>query len=56
MVLDESKTEVRWQTEWFGAMTMSDVLKLMGKYTLAQFMAHDTFRNRYENGLPLGYA
>jgi len=54
MVLDEKKTEVRWQTEWFGKMTMSDVLKLMGKYTLAQFMAHDTFRKRYENGLPLG--
>jgi len=54
MVLDENKTEVRWQTEWFGCMTMSDVLKLMGKYTLAQFMAHDTFRKRYENGLPLG--
>ncbi len=54
MVLDESKTEVRWQTEWFGNMTMSDVLKLMGKFTLAQFMAHDTFRKRYENGLPLG--
>jgi len=54
LVLDKDKTEVRWQTEWFGNMTMSDVLKLMGKYTLAQFMAHDTFRKRYENGLPLG--
>jgi tyrosyl-tRNA synthetase len=53
-VLDKDKTEVRWQTEWFGGMTMADVLSLMGKYTLAQFMAHDTFRKRYENGLPLG--
>jgi tyrosyl-tRNA synthetase len=53
-VLDESKTEVRWQSEWFGGMGMMDVLKLMGKFTLAQFMAHDTFRNRYEQGLPLG--
>lgn len=53
-VLDKSKTEVRWQSEWFGPMGMSDVLKLMGKFTLAQFMAHDTFRNRYEQGLPLG--
>lgn len=53
-VLDESKTEVRWQSEWFGKMGMMDVLKLMGKFTLAQFMAHDTFRNRYEQGLPLG--
>ncbi|MCK4655338.1 MAG: tyrosine--tRNA ligase, partial [Candidatus Cloacimonetes bacterium] len=53
-VLDKSKTEVRWQSEWFEDMKMLDVMKLMGKYTLAQFMAHDTFRNRYEKGLPLG--
>jgi len=53
-VLDPAKTEVRYQTEWFGEMGMSDVLKLMGKFTLAQFLAHDTFRNRYEQGLPLG--
>jgi len=53
-VLDKDKTEVRWQTEWFGDMKMADVIKLMGKFTLAQFMAHDTFRKRYENGLSLG--
>ncbi len=53
-VLDKNKTEVRWQTEWFGDMKMSDVLQLMGKFTLAQFMAHDTFRKRYENGMSLG--
>ena len=53
-VLDRDKTEVRMQTEWFGDMKMADVLKLMGKFTLAQFMAHDTFRKRYENGQTLG--
>jgi tyrosyl-tRNA synthetase len=53
-VLDPSKTEVRKQSEWFGNMGMLDVIKLMGKFTLAQFLAHDTFRNRYEQGLPLG--
>ncbi len=53
-VLDKDKTEIRYQSEWFGNMTMSDVVKLMGKFTIAQFMAHDTFRKRYENGLPLG--
>ncbi len=53
-VLDKDKTEVRYQSEWFGGMTMADVIKLMGKFTLAQFLAHDTFRKRYENGLPLG--
>lgn len=53
-VLDKSKTEVRWQSEWFGKMGMADVLKLLSKFTLAQFLAHDTFRKRYENGLSLG--
>lgn len=53
MVLDPAKTEVRYQTEWFGKMQMADVLNLMSKFTLAQFMAHETFRSRYENGLPL---
>ncbi len=52
-ILDREKTEVRWQTEWFGGMTMIDVLKLLSKFTLAQFMAHDTFKRRYEAGLPL---
>lgn len=53
-VLDPAKTEVRYQTEWFGSMGMSEVIKLMGKFTLAQFLAHDTFRSRYEQGLALG--
>ena len=54
MVLDKEKTEVRWQSEWFSEMGMAEVLQLLGKFTLAQFMAHDTFRTRYEKGLALG--
>ncbi len=53
-ILKPEQTEVRYQSEWFGTMGMADVLKLLGKFTLAQFMAHDTFRNRYEQGLSLG--
>ncbi len=53
-VLKPEQTEVRYQSEWFEPMGMSDVLKLMGKFTLAQFMAHDTFRTRFEQGLALG--
>lgn len=53
-VLDKDKTEVRFQSEWFGDMTMVDVINLMGKFTLAQFLAHDTFRKRYESGQALG--
>jgi tyrosyl-tRNA synthetase len=53
-ILNPEQTEIRYQSEWFGGMGMADLLKLLGKFTLAQFMAHDTFRNRYEQGLSLG--
>ncbi|HNQ43869.1 MAG TPA: tyrosine--tRNA ligase, partial [Candidatus Cloacimonadota bacterium] len=53
-ILKPEQTEIHYQTEWFGNMGMSEVLKLMGKFTLAHFLAHDTFRNRYEQGLSLG--
>jgi len=52
-VLDEEKTEVKWQTSWFDDMTLAKVMKLMSRFTLAKFMEHDTFRRRYEEGLPL---
>lgn len=52
-VLDRDKTEIRWQSEWFSGMTLIDVIKLLSKFTLAQFMCHETFRTRYEKGLPL---
>jgi tyrosyl-tRNA synthetase len=51
--LDEKKLEVHYQTEWFGPMTLQDVIALQAKFTFAQMMAHDTFRRRYEQGLPL---
>jgi len=52
-VLDKKRTEVHWQSEWFGKMKVMDLIKLLGKFTVAQIMAHETFRMRYEKGLPL---
>ncbi len=52
-VLDKERTEVHWQSEWFGKMEVMDLIKLLGKFTVAQIMAHETFRMRYEKGLPL---
>lgn len=53
LVLDKQRTEVRYQSEWFEGMSLSDMLNLLSKFTLAQFLAHDTFRKRYEQGLAL---
>lgn len=53
-VLDKDKTEVRFQSEWFGPMQLSEFISILGKFTMAQIMAHDTFRRRYEEALPFG--
>lgn len=52
-VVDEQKTEVRWQSEWFGGFRLEDALNLAGRFTLAQMLAHETFRKRYEEGARL---
>ncbi len=52
-VVDRAQTEVRWQSEWFGTFDLERALDLAGRFTLAQMLAHETFRKRYESGAPL---
>lgn len=52
-VVDREKTEVRWQSEWYEGFGLSDVFKLTSRFTLAQMLAHETFRRRYEGGMPI---
>jgi tyrosyl-tRNA synthetase len=52
-IVDRSRTEVRWQSEWFGGFSFEHALDLAGRFTLAQMLAHETFRKRYDEGAPL---
>jgi tyrosyl-tRNA synthetase len=52
-VVDRDKTEVRWQSEWFGKFNLADVIKLTSKFTVAQFLARDDFRKRFEEQKPI---
>ncbi len=49
-VVDRQRTEVRWQSEWFGEFKLEQALDLAGRFTLGQMLSHDTFRKRYEEG------
>ncbi len=49
-VVDRDRTEIRWQSEWYGNFNLEQALNLAGRFTLAQMLAHDTFRKRYEDG------
>lgn len=46
-VLDRSKTELRFNSEWFGAMTAADMIKLAGQHTVARMLERDDFAKRY---------
>ena len=52
-VIDKKKTEVRWQSEWFGKFDLADVIALTSKFTIAQLMAREDFSNRYSAGRPI---
>ncbi len=49
-VVDKTRTEVRWQSEWFGKFTLTDVIQLTSKFTVAQLLARDDFSSRYNAG------
>ncbi len=52
-IVDKDKTEVKWQSEWYGNFNLSEVLKLAGKFTIAQFLQRDDFKKRYDANLPI---
>jgi tyrosyl-tRNA synthetase len=52
-IVDKDKTEVRWQSEWFGKFDLSDVIRLTSKFTVAQFLAREDFSKRYSDGRPI---
>lgn len=52
-VADKDKTEVRWQSDWFGKFNLEDVFHLAKTFTLADMMEHETFRKRWDAGQPL---
>jgi len=52
-IVNKEKTEVRWQSEWFGKFTLADVIRLTSKFTIAQFLAREDFSNRYNAGRPI---
>ena len=46
-VLDRDKTEVRFNSEWFGKMSAADMIKLAGQHTVARMLERDDFAKRY---------
>jgi len=46
-VLDRDRTEVRFNSEWFGRMGAADMIRLAGQHTVARMLERDDFAKRY---------
>ena len=52
-ILDPARTEVRFNSEWFGPMTFDKVIRLSAHVTVAQLLARDDFSKRYAANQPI---
>ena len=52
-IVDKEKTEVRWQSEWFGNFDLANVIELTSMFTVAQFLARDDFSKRFKEQKPI---
>ena len=52
-ILDPQRTEVAFNSTWFGAMSAADMIKLAAKHTVARMLERDDFGKRYRGGQPI---
>ena len=52
-VLDRERTELRFNSEWFGAMTAADMIRLAAKHTVARMLERDDFHKRHKSNQPI---
>ena len=52
-ILSDKNLEIRYNSEWLGKMTFSDVIKLASHYTVARILERDDFEKRYKNDEPI---
>ena len=52
-VVDESRAEVIYQSEWFGKFDLAKIIELTGRFTVAQFLQRADFAARFADQKPI---
>jgi len=52
-ILDPVKTEIRFNSEWLGALGSEGMVRLAAKYTLARMLERDDFKKRFTSQQPI---
>jgi len=53
-IVDRERTEIRRQSEWFDAFTLTTVVHLTAKFTVAQMLEREDFAQRFNSQKPVG--
>ena len=53
LVLDPSRTEIRYNSEWCDPLGARGMIQLASRYTVARMMERDDFTKRYKSGTPI---
>ncbi|MBQ5950036.1 tyrosine--tRNA ligase [Massilia sp. ST3] len=53
LVLDASRTEIRYNSEWCDPLGARGMIQLASRYTVARMMERDDFTKRYKSGTPI---
>jgi tyrosyl-tRNA synthetase len=52
-ILDESVTEVRYNSEWLGKLGYEDIVRLTAHFTVSQMLERDEFHKRFQAEQPI---
>ena len=52
-ILDEEKTEIRFNSEWLSALGSEGMIRLAATYTVARMLERDDFKTRFANNQPI---
>lgn len=52
-LLDEAKTEVRFNSEWLQPLSFENVVRLCSHYTVARLLERDDFSKRFKENTPI---
>jgi len=52
-VVDEARSEVRWNGEWFSKMSFMEIMELASRFTVARMLERDDFEKRYRANQPI---
>ncbi|WP_339050345.1 tyrosine--tRNA ligase [Rickettsiella endosymbiont of Xylota segnis] len=52
-ILDPKKTNLRFNSEWLGKLSVTNLIKLASSYTVARMLERDDFHQRYRQHQPI---